>query len=238
MRIQNLSRWIYPFLLAGVLLSLSACGQTNPSSQTPSESSQGESLSSSQDQSSEAESSQPVEEPVSAPEAQPSSSLPDANSPVDAPDAQEIDEETKAADLQKYLIETLPPESYSYLNIGEQAGAIHIGYLDETTVKEAVASYTGPLCQVVYQPAQCSVAQKLTLLEAVKQSGLISQEVWVEPASQVPGAFEELHIYIHAPNEEKATQMEKEIGSIAEEQGFPVEYLEYTHMTLGENPNT
>lgn len=67
--------------------------------------------------------------------------------------------------------ELLPLESYLYVCIdyvNSDGGDLMIGIVDEETVRSAVASYTGAPCrQVIYQPAECSLAQVMDLSRAI-----------------------------------------------------------------------
>ena len=79
------------------------------------------------------------------------------------PSPEEIELSRNAWDLQEHLKKVLPLKSYSYV-YEKESGVLKIGVVDEETVRSAVDSYTGAPCrQVIYQPAECSLAQVMDL---------------------------------------------------------------------------
>ena len=87
------------------------------------------------------------------------------------PSPEEIQLGRNAWNLQEHLKEVLPLESYLYVCIdyvNSDGGDLIIGVVDEETVRPAVDSYTGAPCrQVIYQPAECSLAQVMDLSRAI-----------------------------------------------------------------------
>ena len=201
---------------------------------------------------------------AAAPAAEPSSSLPQAEPSAPASSSQEApaasdpavssSQETEAvsqsqpvlepadpeqvAALQQYLFDTLSQESYAYLNAGAQEGVLTIGCLDEAAVQAAIDGYTGDPCPTVLVSAKCSVAQTITFLEQINGEASFPKGAYVEPVSEIPGAFEGVRLGLHAASEEDAAAMEAEVLALAEKAGFPTDCLRFYHMTLEDNPDT
>ena len=226
--------------LAGAVTA--ACSSPAPEPSAPS--APAESPSAAVAPSQEPPSSRPRPEPSSPPaSSQVASSLPQPSSPepeaVSQPQpAVEAAPVEDVLALQQYLFDTLPQESYAYLSAGAQEGALTIGCLDEAAIQAGIDKYSGNPCPVVLVPAQCSVAQTLAFLELVDQQAAFPEGAYVETASDIPGAFEGARLALHAASEEEGAAMEEEILALAEENGFPTQYLRFFLMGPASNPDT
>jgi len=138
--------------------------------------------------------------------------------------------------LRAYLLETLPPESYAYLDRGAHSGALTIGYLDKAAIQKTIADYTGTPCPVYYEEAHCSEAQNRAFWKAT--------EAWTLPVGArlervgPPAVQEGLFLAIHATSEKQAQSVEKKLQALAKKQEYPTESLTITYLLPGENPNT
>lgn len=169
-----------------------------------------------------------------------SSSVPEASS--SAPSSGEFSSEPASMEqvlaLQEYLFDTLPQDSYAYLNAGAQEGFLTIGYTDLDTIKSVVNDYNGSPCPIIYSAAECSVADTLDFLDKINENIDFPGEAYIEPVSDIPGAFEGARLGIHASNDEQAQEIEDEILALAKKTNFPQKYLKFYHMALGYNPDT
>lgn len=137
-----------------------------------------------------------------------------------------------------FLHETLPQESYFYANYSSQTESLTIGYVQQDVIQAAISEYTGNPCPVTFVPADRSLADTLHLLEKIHQEiDLPSGAFIMEPAIEL-GSFPGAKLIIYADGEAQADEIQQEIIDLAAELHYPAEYLEFTRMTQGENPDT
>lgn len=171
------------------------------------------------------------------PSSKPSVNFPPASESESASTSEPASMEQVLA-LQEYLFDTLPQDSYAYLNAGAQEGFLTIGYTDLDTIKSVVNDYNGSPCPIIYSAAECSVADTLDFLDKINENIDFPGEAYIEPVSDIPGAFEGARLGIHASNDEQAQEIEDEILALAKKTNFPQKYLKFYHMALGYNPDT
>ena len=140
------------------------------------------------------------------------------------PSPEEIELSRNAWDLQEHLKKVLPLKSYSYV-YEKESGILMIGVVDEETVRSAVDSYTGAPCrQVIYQPAECSLAQVMDLSRAI--AGLDFPDrttAHTRPDQGWRGGG--IDVIICADEDADADWIESEVMRLADEQEFPEEYI-------------
>ena len=119
-----------------------------------------------------------------------------------------------------------------------------IGVVDEETVRSAVESYTGAPCrQVIYQPAECSLAQVMDLSRAI--AGLDFPDrttARTHPDQGRRGGG--IDVIICADEDADADWIESEIMRLADEQEFPEKYIYFARregvspLPPGANPDS
>ena len=159
------------------------------------------------------------------------------------PSPEEIELSRNAWDLQEHLKKVLPLKSYSYV-YEKESGVLKIGVVDEETVRSAVDSYTGAPCrQVIYQPAECSLAQVMDLSRAI--AGLDFPDrttAHTRPDQGWRGGG--IDVIICADEDADADWIESEVMCLADEQEFPEEYIYFARregvspLPPGANPDT
>ena len=144
------------------------------------------------------------------------------------PSPEEIELSRNSWGLQEHLKKVLPLESYLYVCIdyvNSDGGDLMIGIVDEETVRSAVDSYTGAPCrQVIYQPAECSLAQVMDLSRAI--AGLDFPDrttAHTRPDQGWRGGG--IDVIICADEDADADWIESEVMRLADEQEFPEEYI-------------
>ena len=163
------------------------------------------------------------------------------------PSPEEIELGRNAWNLQEHLKEVLPLESYLYVCIdyvNSDGGDLIIGVVDEETVRPAVDSYTGAPCrQVIYQPAECSLAQVMDLSRAIADLDFPDRTT----AHTLPdqgGRGGGIDVIICADEDADADWIESEVLRLADEQEFPEEYIYFgrregvSPLPPGVNPDT
>lgn len=249
-----MKRW--QILLCSTLLLLTACtAPTEPAisdNESPSWSEEPD-ASMSESESSNA-SLEP--EPGPAPESSPSSTSSAESSEESVisnpdiganPSPEEIELSRNAWNLQEHLKEVLPSESYLYVCIdyvNSDGGDLIIGVVDEETVRSAVDSYTGAPCrQVIYQPAECSLAQVMDLSRAIANLDFPDRATaQTLPAEAWRGGG--IEVIICADEDADADWIESEVLCLADEQEFPEEYIYFARregvspLPSGVNPDT
>lgn len=163
------------------------------------------------------------------------------------PSPEEIELERNAWNLQEHLKEVLPLESYLYVSkdyVNSDGGDLIIGVVDEETVRSAVDSYTGAPCrQVIYQPAECSLAQVMDLSRAIANLDFPDRTTaQTLPAEAWRGGG--IEVIICADEDADADWIESEVLCLADEQEFPEEYIYFARregvspLPSGVNPDT
>ena len=195
-------------------------------------------------------------EPGSASESSPSSTSSAESSEESAipnpdigadPSPEEVELSRNAWNLQEHLREVLPLESYLYVCIdyvNSDGGDLIIGVVDEETVRSAVDSYTGAPCrQVIYQPAECSLAQVMDLSRAIVDLDFPDRTTTQTlPAEAWRGGG--IEVIICADEDADADWIESEVLRLADEQEFPEEYIYFARregvspLPSGVNPDT
>lgn len=195
-------------------------------------------------------------EPGSASESSPSSTSSAESSEESAipnpdigadPSPEEVELSRNAWNLQEHLKEVLPLESYLYVCIdyvNSDGGDLIIGVVDEETVRSAVDSYTGAPCrQVIYQPAECSLAQVMDLSRAIVDLDFPDRTTTQTlPAEAWRGGG--IEVIICADEDADADWIESEVLRLADEQEFPEEYIYFARregvspLPSGVNPDT
>ena len=216
-------------LAAGSLLT--GCGPAGES-EVPENPSQTES-SQADPSSEEEESSQPESEPETEEKAEEPSSaaveVPAADGSLPNPDTgpnlteEEVELYKIGTDLREYLIKTLSPESYSYLSYPD-GGVLTVGVVDEQAVRAAVDAYSGAHCQVVYQPAACSLAQVNALAGAIGNLDFPDGTTAITvPAEEWQGGG--IIVTVLAADDADAEWIQSEMKRLADEQDFPSDSL-------------
>ena len=173
---------------------------------------------------SEPETEEPAEEPSSA-AVEVSAADGSLPNPVTGPDWTEEEEELYkiGTGLREYLIKTLSPESYSYLSYPD-GGILTVGVVDEQAVRAAVDAYSGTPCQVVYQPAACSLAQINELAEAIENLDFPDGTIaFTAPAEEWQGGG--IIVTVLAADDADAEWIQSEVQRLADEQDFPADSL-------------
>lgn len=163
------------------------------------------------------------------------------------PSPEEIELSRNAWNLQEHLKEVLPLESYLYVCIdyvNSDGGDLIIGVVDEETVRSTVDSYTGAPCrQVIYQPAECSLAQVMDLSRAIADLDFPDRTTaQTLPAEAWRGGG--IEVIICADEDADADWIESEVLRLADEQEFPEEYIYFARregvspLPPGVNPDT
>ena len=163
------------------------------------------------------------------------------------PSPEEIELSRNAWNLQEHLKGVLPPESYLYVcsdYVNSDGGDLIIGVVDEETVRSAVDSYTGAPCrQVIYQPAECSLAQVMDLSRAIANLDFPDRTTaQTLPAEAWRGGG--IEVIICADEDADADWIESEVLCLADEQEFPEEYIYFARregvspLPSGVNPDT
>lgn len=169
------------------------------------------------------------------------SAIPNPDIGVD-PSPEEIEFSRNAWNLQEYLKETLPLESYAYFYV--EMGTLTVGVVDEAIVRSAVDSYTGAPCrQVIYQSAECSLAQVMDLSRAIADLDFPDRTTArTLPVEAWRGGG--IDVIICADEDADADWIESEVLRLADEQEFPEEYIYFAQregvspLPSGVNPDT
>ena len=159
------------------------------------------------------------------------------------PSPEEIELSRNAWDLQEHLKKVLPLKSYSYV-YEKESGVLMIGVVDEETVRSAVDSYTGAPCrQVIYQPAECSLAQVMDLSRAI--AGLdFPDRTTAHTLPDQGWRGGGIDVIICADADADANWIESEVMRLADEQEFPEEYIYFARregvspLPPGANPDS
>ena len=129
-----------------------------------------------------------------------------------------------AESLRTTLAKTLSPESYSYIGPYEYTvpGQLVIGVVDEQVVREAVASCPdASLLTIEYRPAEVSLAQKQSLIEAIEELSIPDNaDVRFDDPLE-----ETLSVTLIFKDSDQADVFQKEIERLAAEQDFPEKLL-------------
>lgn len=90
-----------------------------------------------------------------------------------------------AVAMENYMVASLSAKDYGGIYVGtEETVRLHIWVVNDNAVAAAVAAYTGEFCEVVTQPARCSIAQMKGLVGKLESIALEQGETLAAYVSQ------------------------------------------------------